>query len=166
MKRKGTVMKKLEIVEPPVAHTAMLIRRPVRDVFEAIIDPEITSHFWFSKGSDRLAVGKRVQWDWEWYDISIDVTAKTIEPNKLIVMEWPGYSGPTTVTWKFSEVDGGTFLDVEETGWTGTGDELVKYVCDSTGGFTWTLAGMKAWLEHGLELNLVADRFPKELDGH
>jgi uncharacterized protein YndB with AHSA1/START domain len=101
MKRKGTVMKKLEIVEPPVAHTAMLIRRQVPDVFEAIIDPEITPHFWFSKGSDRLAVGKRVQWDWEWYDISIEVTAKTIEPNKLIVMEWPGYSGPTTVTWKF-----------------------------------------------------------------
>jgi uncharacterized protein YndB with AHSA1/START domain len=84
-------MKKLEIVEPPVAHTAMLIRRPVPDVFEAIIDPEITSHFWFSKGSGRLAVGKRVQWDWEWYDISTEVTAKAIEPNKLIVMEWTGY---------------------------------------------------------------------------
>jgi uncharacterized protein YndB with AHSA1/START domain len=163
---KGTVMKALEIVEPPVAPTAMLIRRPVSEVFEAIIDPAITSRFWFSKGSGRLEVGKKVRWDWEWYDVSNQVTAKTIEPNKLIVMEWPGYSGPTTVTWRFREVDGGTFLEVEETGWTGTGDELVKYVCDSTGGFTWTLAGMKAWLEHGLELNLVADRFPKEIGRH
>jgi hypothetical protein len=25
------------------------------------------------------------------------------------------------------------------------------------------LAGLKAWLEHGIELNLVADRFP---EGH
>jgi hypothetical protein len=58
----------------------------------------------------------------------MDVTAKTIEPNKLVVMEWPGCSGPTTVTWKFREVDSGTFLEVEETGWTGTGDELVKFV--------------------------------------
>jgi hypothetical protein len=36
----------------------------------------------------------------------------------------------------------------------------------STGGFTWTLAGMKAWLENGLELNLVPDRFPKEIGRH
>jgi uncharacterized protein YndB with AHSA1/START domain len=159
-------MNAIEITKPPVAHTAMLIRRPVSEVFEAIIDPAITSHFWFTKGSGRLALGKTVQWDWEMYDVSAEVTATAIVPNKLIVMEWPGYSGTTTVTWKFTEVDSGTFLEVEETGWTGTGDELVKYVCDSTGGFTWTLAGMKAFLEHHLELGLVADRFPKEIDQH
>jgi uncharacterized protein YndB with AHSA1/START domain len=159
-------MKAIEITKPPVAHTAMLIRRPIPEVFEAIIDPAITSHFWFTKGSDRLAVGESVRWDWEMYDVSIEVTAKTIEPNKLIIMEWPGYSGPTTVTWKFKEVDDGTFVDVEETGWTGSGDELLKFVCESTGGFTWALAGMKAYLEHGLELKLVADRFPKDLERH
>jgi uncharacterized protein YndB with AHSA1/START domain len=123
-------MNAIEITKPPVAHTAMLIRRPVSEVFEAIIDPAITSHFWFTKGSGRLALGKTVQWDWEMYDVSAEVTATAIVPNKLIVMEWPGYSGTTTVTWKFTEVDSGTFLEVEETGWTGTGDELVKYVCD------------------------------------
>lgn len=60
-------------------------------------------------------------------------------------MEWPGYSGPTTVTWRFTEVGNDTFVNVEETAWTGTGDELSKFVCESTGGFTWTLAGMKAY---------------------
>ena len=159
-------MKNIGISKPPVAHTAMLIRRPVAEVFEAIIDPAITSHYWFSKGSGRLQVGKPVQWDWEMYDVSIEVTAKTIEPNKLIVMEWPGYSGQTAVTWNFQDVEDGTFVDVEETGWTGTGDELIKFVCDSTEGFTWTLAGMKAYLEHGLELGFVADRFPKGVDRH
>ena len=143
----------------------MLIRRPVPEVFEAVVDPAITSHFWFTRGSSRLAVGNTVQWHWDMYGVSVDVTATTIEPNERIVMEWPGYSGRTTVTWRFREVSDGTFVEVEETGWTGTGDELVKFVCESTGGFTWTLAGMKAYLEHGLELNLVADRFPKDLAG-
>lgn len=154
-------MKPRELTKPAVAHTAMLIRKPVSEVFEAIVDPAITSHFWFSRGSDRLAVGKTVQWEWEMYDVSIDVTATTIEPDKLIVFEWPGYSGPTTVTWTFREIPDGTFVEVEETGWTGTGDELLKFVGESTGGFTWTLAGLKGFLEHGLELNLVADRFPR-----
>jgi hypothetical protein len=33
-------------------------------------------------------------------------------------------------------------------------------VRDSTEGFTIVLAGLKAWLEFGIRLNLVADRFP------
>lgn len=47
-----------------------------------------------------------------------------------------------------------------ESGFTGSGDELVKQVTDSTQGFTLVLAGLKALLEHDVELNLVADRFP------
>jgi uncharacterized protein YndB with AHSA1/START domain len=83
-----------------------------------------------------------------------------IEPNERIVIEWPGYSGPTTVEWKFTPRDDGTFVSVTESGFSGTGDELVKYVADSTQGFTLTLAGMKALLEHDVRLNLVADRYP------
>jgi hypothetical protein len=40
----------------------------------------------------------------------------------------------------------------------------VKYVADSTQGFTLTLAGLKAFLEHGVRLNLTADRYPKGID--
>lgn len=80
----------------PITETGMLIRRPVGDVFEAIVNPEITRNFWFTKGSGRLEVGRRVQWAWEMYDVSIQVIAKAIEPNARIVIEWPGYSGPTT----------------------------------------------------------------------
>ena len=36
---------------PPVARTTMLIRRPAAAVFEAFVDPSITSRFWFSRGS-------------------------------------------------------------------------------------------------------------------
>ena len=42
-----------------------------------------------------------------------------------------------------------------------SGDELVKQVTDSTQGFSLVLAGLKAFLEHGIRLNLVADRFPE-----
>src|SRR5262245_33755764 len=91
-----------ELIRNPTATTGMLIRRPVGEVFEAISDPAITSKFWFSKGSGRLERGKRVQWDWEMYDVSIQVTPKIVEPNRRIVIEWPGYSGPTTVEWTFT----------------------------------------------------------------
>jgi uncharacterized protein YndB with AHSA1/START domain len=90
------------------------------------------------------------------------VTATAIEPNKRIAIEWDGYSGRTTVEWRFAPQQAGTtFVSITESGWTGDGDELVGYVCNSTQGFTWTLAGLKALLEHNIRLNVVADRFPK-----
>jgi uncharacterized protein YndB with AHSA1/START domain len=140
----------------------MLIRRPVADVFAAFVDPEVTTKFWFTRSSGRLEAGRQVKWEWEMYGVSTQVMPKVIEPNKRIVIEWDGYSGRTTVEWKFApQTDGTTFVSIAESGWTGDADELVKYVSNSTQGFTWTLAGLKALLEHNVRLNLVADRFPK-----
>lgn len=155
----------LRLTHVPAAKTGMLIRRPVEEVFEAIVDPEITSKFWFSKGSGRLDAGKPVQWDWESHNVSIQVTAKAIERNARVLIEWPGYSGPTLVEWTFApQPDGTTFVRVSESGWTGEGDKLVRYVADSTQGFTLMLAGLKALLEHDIRLNLTADRYPKGIE--
>jgi Uncharacterized conserved protein len=160
-------MENVQLKHEPITRTGMLIRRPVADVFEAFIDPDITTKFWFTKSSGRLEVGKQVHWDWEMYDISIPVTAKAIEPNKRILIEWPGYSGPTTVEWTFEpQGDDTTFVNITESGFSGDGDELVKQVTDSTQGFTLVLAGLKAFLEHGIQLNLVADRYPKGIEDH
>jgi uncharacterized protein YndB with AHSA1/START domain len=160
-------MNGLQLKQVPIAKTGMLIRRPVAEVYEALVNPDITSKFWFTKGSRRLEVGKQVQWDWQMYDVSIQVTAKIIEPNRRIVIEWPGYSGPTTVEWMLaSQEDGTTFVSVTEAGFTGDGDELVRYVTDSTQGFTLMLAGLKALLEHNVRLNLTADRYPKGIAQH
>ena len=160
-------MDNLQLTHVPMTKTGMLIRRPVADVFEAFINPEITTQFWFTKSSGRLEVGKQVQWDWEMYEVSAPVTAKVIEPNMRILIEWPGYSGLTTVEWRFApQRDDTTFVSITETGFTGNGDELVKHVTDSTQGFTLVLAGLKAFLEHNVKLNLVRDRYPKGIEGH
>ena len=150
-----------EISKAPVAETEMLIRKPVAEVFEAFIDPDITTKFWFTKSSGRLKVGQKIKWDWEMYGVSTLVLVKAIDPNKRILIEWDGYSGRTTVEWRFiARKDATTYVAIMESGWTGDGDELVKYVGESTQGFTWTLAGLKAFLEYGIKLNLVADKNP------
>jgi len=154
-----------QLTQVPTTDTGMLIRRPAAEVFEAFVDPEITTKFWFTKGSGRLEAGKQVQWDWEMYGISIPVTAKAVEPSQRIVIEWPGYGGLTTVEWTFApQEDGTTFVRITESGFTGDGDQLVKQVTGSTQGFTLVLAGLKALLEHDVKLNLVADRFPKGIE--
>ena len=150
----------MALKQPPVASTAMLIRKPLAEVFEAFINPDITTKFWFSQGSGRLEAGKQVTWRWEMYGFSINVDAKAVEVNSRILIEWPGQSGPTTVEWVFTSRPEGTFVEVTNRGFHGDDDQKVREALDSTGGFTWVLAGAKAWLEHGVQLNLVRDRFP------
>ncbi len=155
-------MKTLQLTMEPVANTAMLIRRPITEVFNAFIDPEVTTKFWFTKGSGKLTEGQKVTWAWEMYNVSAEVVVKEIEENKSILIEWQSYGDPTKVEWKFTPYGKeATFVDVTESGFHGDGDTIMNSALGSTGGFTWCLAGAKAWLEHGIQLNLVADRLPK-----
>jgi uncharacterized protein YndB with AHSA1/START domain len=163
--QKESNMDNFKLTQVLVSKTGMLIRKPVAEVFEAFVDPQVTTKFWFTKSSGRLEAGKEVQWEWEMYNISIPVTPKAIEPEKRILIEWPGYGGLTTVEWTFaSQPDGTTFVSITESGFTSDGDELVKQMTASTQGFTLVLAGLKAFLEHNVRLNLVADRYPKGIE--
>lgn len=148
----------------PVVETAMLIRRPVVEVFDAFVNPAITSRFWFTKGSGRLEPGRTVRWDWEMYGHSVEVKVKAVEPNRRIVIEWEGDPDPTAVEWNFdAREDGSTYVTVTNSGFGGDGDAAVRQALDSMGGFTIVLCGAKALLEHNITLNLIADRYP---DGH
>jgi len=74
----------------PIAKAEMLIRRPVTEVFEAFVNPAITSKFWFSKGSDRLEAGRQVTWDWEMYKFSVPVDVKVKSSSQTRASLWNG----------------------------------------------------------------------------
>ncbi|RWP23830.1 MAG: polyketide cyclase [Mesorhizobium sp.] len=150
----------MDIREIPAAEAGMLIRRPIAEVFEAIVDPAITTKFWFTHGSGRLESGKEVRWEWRMYGVSTPVTVSEFVSNEKIVLQWS--DPPTTVVWTFTEMPGGTtFVEVRNFGFAGSPDEQVKQAIGSTDGFALVLAGAKAWLEQGLTLGLIGDRHPK-----
>jgi len=151
-----------------IAKAEMLIRRPVAEVFEAFVDPVVTSKFWFTKSSCRLEAGKRVQWVWEMYDVSTEVEVKEFEADARLMIDWLDNDGaPTTIEWVFTPFAADmTFVTITNRGFHGSEDEIVNQALDATEGFTLVLAGLKALLEHGIVLNLVADRFPAELQDH
>ena len=142
------------------AETAMLIRKPVEQVYEAFINPEITTKFWFTGSTGRLDENSEVTWTWEMYDVHTKVTVKKLELYKCIEIEWGNNNAVTRVKWTFTNIKEGTFVNIVNDGFAGNTDEIMKQVRDATGGFTWVLAGLKAYLEYDIELNLVHDRFP------
>src|SRR5512144_919116 len=102
-------MKNYQLTRAPVAKAEMLIRKPVAEVFEAFVDPAVTTRFWFTRSSGRLEPGKEIRWDWEMYGASVNVSVKAVEQYQRILIEWG--SPPTTVEWIFTpRADNTTFV--------------------------------------------------------
>ena len=147
------------------AEAVMLIRKPTSEVFNSFIDPEITKNFWFTKGSGKLEQGKNITWTWEMYNISVPVYVKLVKPNEKIIIEWQ--TPVTTVEFNFKTLSSGdTYVTIRHFGFDKTGDDLLVAIKDSVGGFTTVLDGLKAYLEHSINLNLILDKYPKEVIQH
>jgi uncharacterized protein YndB with AHSA1/START domain len=160
-----TVANSLQLTQIPSVNVGMLIRRPPAEVFEALVDPDITTRFWFTKSSGKVVPGANLRWDWEMYDAKALVSVKEVEDNRRIVFDWGDDDRFTTVEVRFTPWEGdATFVEVTETGLEGDGDELVALAAGSTGGFTIALCALKALLEHDIVLTAVRDRFPKGLE--
>ena len=149
----------------PNVEVQMLIRKPVAEVFNAFIDPAITKNFWFTKASGKLEPGKTITWEWEMYNLSTEVRVLEITENQRIRIEWD--EPPTQVEFEFTAPDNNsTYIIIRNSGFWQQGLELVNVIKDSTGGFTTVLDGLKAYLEHNINLNLIDDKFPKGLADH
>lgn len=149
-------MPDLTLTDSPVVRAQMLIRKPANEVYDAFVDPAHTTHFWFTKSTGRLDAHPQVTWTWEMYGVSAQVNVKILEPDRRIVVDWG-----TTVEWLFEPYGpDATLVKITNSGFLGDGDALVAQALDAMGGFTSLLAGAKAYLEHGLALNLVADHHP------
>ena len=56
-------MEDLRLTRIPATKTGMLIRKPAAEVFDAIVNPDITTKFWFSRSSGRLELADAIVTD-------------------------------------------------------------------------------------------------------
>lgn len=146
----------MSLARPPVAQATMLIRRPVAEVFNAFVNPHVTSRFWFSRSTGALSAGHVATWYWDCYGVSRNVFVTAMETNRRIAYEWP-----TPVEMSFApRGDGWTFVSIAASGFPGTDDERVAQALDSTEGFNLVVSACKVFLEHGLDARLVQDKHP------
>ena len=145
--------------ENQYAETAMMIRKPLSEVFNAFIDPEITTKFWFTKSTGKLEEGKTIDWTWEMFHHTVKILPLVITSNEKIKIQW-GEDPQAIVTWIFESIGNEkTFITITNIGLKGTTSEIMAQIRDATGGFSWVLAEAKAYLEHNIQLNLIADRY-------
>jgi len=159
-------MTELKLAKLPIARAGMLVHKPPSEVFEAFVDPTITTKFWFTHSTGRLEPGRHLHWEWEMYGAASNLVVKVLEPGRRIVLEWGLDDQPTTVEWTFTPYgDSSTFITITNSGFTGSAESVVEQALGSVEGFSLVLANFKAYLEYGINLNLIADRFPDQIIG-
>ena len=118
------------------------------------------SQFWFARRDDGLKAGETVAWflDLDEHAVSFDVHVEAfIYPSKLVIA-WERDGTSTRITWTLAATArGDTILTIEEAGFAGSADAIVAQILDATGGFNQVIIAAKAWIEHGVALNVVAD---------
>lgn len=143
-----------------IVNCQMLIRKPIDEVFEAFVDPNVTTKFWFTDSTGRLQKGQSVTWHWEMYNATINVNVVDLIENQSIKTTWN--QPENHVDYLFQKMKNGTLVTINSYGYIQKGEELLSVINDNVGGFTTVLDGCKAWLEHGILLNLIEDKFPSE----
>ena len=155
-----------QLTKAPSTDVGLLIRRSPHDVFEALADPSITTRFWYTKSTEKMAEGAELTWEWEMYHASARVWVKEVQAGRRIRFCWDSYdpSHPTTVEFQFVPYENDTtYLRITETGFTGDADTQVRQALDSTVGFTFLLSSLKAALEHDITLRVTMDAHPPRL---
>ena len=126
--------------------TKMMIHKPARDVFEAIVNPEKMGGYWFSSGTDRVEQGKTITWTYEEYGAEGVIHVKEVKEHEKIVFNW----GETTVTMTFCNEDGSTLIQVTESGLKADDPNIVAKMLGQKEGWVYMLTCLKGYLENGM----------------
>lgn len=130
------------------------IRKPVAEVFDAVVNPAKLSRYFVSEASGPLVAGQTVGWSFTESPGPHPVTVEEVVANERIVLHWGAADGDylTRVEMSFLPLEGDeTMVQLSESGWNETeAGQSASY--DNCGGWMHMACCMKAYLEYGINL--------------
>ena len=137
----------------PKFQVQLKIRRPVGDVFDAVVDPKKLTRYFAQSSTGPLVEGKTVKWNFAEAPGPFDVVVREIVKNERIVLEWPGgRSYNTRVEMEFKPIDGAnTMVLIREEGWRAD-EEGTELSYGNAGGWMHMMCCLKAFLEYDINL--------------
>ncbi len=143
-----------------IAKATIQIQKPVQQVFEAVVNPGIMTHYFISESTGRMEEGRELVWKFpEFPAIECPVKDIKIEPNRSVSFVW---DVQTVVSIQLEEQPGpSTVVRIAEDG-KANDEEGLKWLVRNTEGWANFLACMKAYLEYGIHLRKGAFEFMKQ----
>ncbi|MDN4074365.1 SRPBCC family protein [Fictibacillus terranigra] len=130
--------------------TKLKIMKPANEVFEAIVNPEEMSNYWFSSGTERVEQGKAITWRYDEYDAEGVIKVLEVEHNKKIVFSWGGYGEQTVVAIRLKDEHESTIIEVNESGLKEDDPDIIAKMLGQKEGWVYTLTCLKGYLENGI----------------
>ena len=144
----------MEILPELEIKAGLQVLKQVKEVFEAIVDPEKMKNYFISKSSGYMKEGESLIWKFPEMDIEFTVKIGKIEKDKYISYYWDGaFDGEQT----FVEInllpveDKVTFVSITEKS-KPNNEAGIKWLKSNTEGWANFLACLKAWMEYGIHL--------------
>jgi uncharacterized protein YndB with AHSA1/START domain len=143
--------------------TNIQIQKPMKDVFEAIVDPSKMSNYFISNSTGRMEENKKLIWHFPEFTTDVPVRIGKIEKDKYISYTWDGEAGRQLFVEIVLTSKGPNDTLVTITEKNMENDEIgVKWLKSNTEGWANFLACLKAYLEYGINLRKGAFDFMRE----
>jgi uncharacterized protein YndB with AHSA1/START domain len=130
------------------------VNKPVREVYEAIVDPHKLSTFFTETASGWLEPDTTVKWTWEG-GIESDTHVEHVVREQRITLSWKAFEVDydTQCEFKFEPSEDGksTTVHVTESGWQ-KDEKGYASSYEHCSGWTHMLLSLKARLEHDIDL--------------
>jgi uncharacterized protein YndB with AHSA1/START domain len=127
------------------------ILQPIGEVFDAVVDPVKMSNYFISGASGPIKPGP-VTWEFGDVGVKVPITVIEVEPNRKLVWESTALGQPVRSMFQFApDGDDATVVTVTEGRFPLT-PHGVKLALGQNAGWTYTLCGLKAFVQFGINL--------------
>lgn len=131
------------------AKATLQVQKPIDEVFEAIVNPNIITQYFISKSSGRMEAGNKLQWEFADFPGQFPVKIIDIVPNTFVSFVW---DEETIVKINLKELaDKSTVVSITE-GEKELNESNLEWLIGNTFGWGNFLDCMKAYLEYGIHL--------------
>jgi uncharacterized protein YndB with AHSA1/START domain len=138
------------------AKVQMGILKPEREIFEAIVNPELMSKYFISASTGKMESGKTLTWTWPDFDGEIQIKVGKVEKDKVVSFEWNGSGTNCVVVITLeAKTENKTLVIINESEWPAD-YKGAKQCMGQVEGWTNFLCCLKAYLEYGINLRVGA----------
>ena len=127
------------------------IRKPVPEVFEAIVDPKKMSGYFISAGTGRMETGKEVKWSWPEFEGEFPVKVLKAGEGYISFLWESGEKELLVEIALETRENNSTLVTVTEKSMENN-EAGLKWLKGNTEGWANFLACLKAYLEYGINL--------------
>jgi uncharacterized protein YndB with AHSA1/START domain len=138
------------------AKVQMGILKPAKEIFEAIVNPELMSKYFISSSTGKMESGKTLTWTWPDFDGEIQIKVGKVEKDKVVSFEWNGSGTNCVVVITLeAKTENKTLVIINESEWPAD-YKGAKQCMGQVEGWTNFLCCLKAYLEYGINLRVGA----------